>query len=862
MGFNTSFIGRHNCAQALSVLNIKADTPDYPKVCICPVCGKYELYIFADFELNSLWLTCGACKNHGDVLSFAANLWNISLPDTAEKFIDFELITGTEAAKQLPEYIRNHMRRQAAETFWQSAKAQLWRHEDDLILCRLREMGLRAENAACSGLIGVAHHDQVADVCSTLGKAPPNKGRKNGTFIVCPFYELPEKLTGFLLLQYNKQLELRTHFVPLNQIKVKKPEAGYCLFDAVQLNVDPVFKNTVVVTDNLFWAIKAQASHSETATQLLPLVVAYSGPDAESYGTSWRHYPGKVKIFHSHAPTPQLISRACNASGYTSLVSVERRDGSRGLVAIRKTAEPWVKTLRSTLSELPETNAAAFIGQLTVPRDKTFEFIAKFDHGFSENFTAKVLANAATKQCILSTRKQIVEKTDGWWSATGQKIINVRPRITTIVYDERGDKMYCGCVETEHGSVYTFQATGELIDKAGLFAYVANILSHHGETVVCERSWNHRGLHFALTLHPPKIITIKTRHGWDDSSRVFRFADYEITETGQTQKTIHWAHKEEVANFEEPIPASAILLGNLNTPAHENSYVWLLVAALLENLLAPVFNQRPSGTVLTEKNFSAGQRLLRLCTCPDMQATAATKKAATGFLQQFKQDLAWPALVHNAFGDEQLSNIVPHYFNQPLFAKLTPTCAAVAPSYGWKTITAPAADQDIAAIKHVIPAFIQHTLKTGFDPRQHNLFNAILQELNKWLANFSGSAFNIEHALAHVRPTTIAHIALIEEVQRGINNRRLAILPQPRKRNQNGNYLLQKHSTVWLNKTAITRYFELAKAPGPNWHHVLKLLKQNDLYVGEEIVYEMGGFLVPADWFFGFAAPINMRETG
>lgn len=846
----------------MSVLNIKADTPDYPKVCVCPVCGKYELYIFADFELNSFWFTCGACKNHGDILSFAANLWNISLPDTAEKFIDFELITGTEAAKQLPEYIRNYTRRQAAESFWQSAKTQLWRHEDDLILCRLREMGLRAENIGCAGLVGVAHHDQVADVCSMLGKAVPNKGRKNGTFIVCPFYELPEKLTGFLLLQYNKQLELRTHFVPLSQLKYRKPEAGYYLFDAVQLNTDPIFKNTLAITDNLFWAIKAQTSHIETAAQLLPLVVAYSGPDAESYGTSWRHYPGKIKIFHSHAPTPQLISRACNAGGYTALAGIERLAGSRGLVAMRKTAEPWVKTLRITLAELPETNAAAFIGQLTVPRDKTFEFVAKFDHSFSENFTAKILANAATKQCILSTRKQIVEKTDGWWSATGQKIINVRPRVTKIVYDERGDKMYCGCVETEQGQNYTFQTTSALIDKAGLFAYVANILSNYGETVVYERAWNHRGLHFALTLHPPQLITIKTRHGWDDSSRVFRFADYEITETGQIQKTIRWAHREEIASFAEPTPTSALSLNGLNTPAHENSCVWLLLAALLENLLAPVYGQQPSGTALTEKNFSVCQQIMRICTCPDMQATAATKKAAAGFLQQFKQELSWPVTVHNAFGDEQLSNVVPHYFNQPLFAKLTPACAAIAPSYGWKTITASAQNEDLTHVKSVIPPFIQHALMTNFNPSPHNLFNAVLHELNKWLANFSGSAFNIDHALAHVRTPALAHTALIEEVHRGISNRRLAVLPQPRKRNQNGNYLLQRHDTVWLNKTAITRYFELMKAPGPNWHHVLKLLKQNNLYVGEEIVYEMGGFLVPADWFFGFGPPINMRETG
>jgi len=808
-------------------------------------------------------MVCEACKNHGDALTFAANLWNLSLPDTAEKFIDLGLITGTEAAKHLPEYIRHHVRRQAAEAFWYAVKQQLWNHEDDLMACQIREMGFRAENSECYGLVGIAHHDQAADIFTTLGKAAPNKGRRDGTFMVCPFYELPEKLTGFLLIQYNKRLEMRMQFLPLNALKAKKPDAGYCLFNGVRIEPDPVFKNTLVITDNLFWAIKAQMQHIATASKLLPIAVSYSGLAAESYGISWRQYPGKVKIFHSHAATPQLISRACNASGYTSVANVEKLDGPRGLVTIRKSAATWSQALKSTLEELPEANAAAFVNQLTVPKDKAFEFVAKFDHKFSENFATKILAHAATKQCILSNRKQVVEKTDGWWSAAGQKIINVRPRITTIVYDEYGDKMYCGRVETEQGDEYTFQANGKLVDRAGLFAYVSSIMRQHGETVIYERSWNHRGLQFALTLYPPQIVTVRTQHGWDENSLVFRFADYEINERGETQKTVHWLHKDNIADFGEPKPAGLLQLNNLNTPAHENSCIWLIVAALLENLLASVYGHQPTATAITERNFDLAQQILQLCTCPEVTATAATKKAATRFLYQFKKDMAWPVLTYNAFGDEQLSNVVPHYFNRPIFAKLTPACAIIAPSYGWKTITATSSCADLAELKDVIPAFIQHALRTKFTTGIGPVFNLVLQELNKWLANFAGNTFNIEHALAHVVTPEHAHEALAAEINRAVRADAIDLLPYPRNRNQNTNYLLQRHSAVWLNKFAITRYFETAKAPGPNWHHVLKLLKQNNLYVGEEVVYEMGGFLVPANWFFNFNQPSTaIRETG
>lgn len=863
MGFNTSFIDRHNCARALDLLSINAETPDYPKLCTCPICGKYELYIFADFELNSFWLACNACKTHGDVLAFAANLWNTSLPDTAEKFIEFELITSTEVAKQLPEYMRNYTRRQAAEEFWHSAKTQLWRHEDDIVACQIRELGLRAENSACYGIVGVSHHDQIAAICSTLGKPAPNKGRRDGAFIVFPFYELPEKLNGFLLLQHNKQLEMRFQFLPISQLKVRKPEAGYFLFDGVQVAPDQTFKNTLVITDNLFWALKAQTAHIETGTQFLPLVVSYSGACGESYGITWRHYPGKIKIFHAHTPTPELISRACNASGYTSFAPVEKLGGAQGLVSIRKAAKTWTHSLKTTLKELPEANAAAFISQLSVPKDKTFEFVARFDHSFSPAFASKVLANVATKQCVLSPRKQIIEKLDGWWSITGQKIINVCPQITTVVYDEHGEKMYCGRVVTEQNNSYEFQANGKLVEKAGLFTYVANVLAGYGETVVYERTWNKRGLHFALTLHPPKIVTVNSRYGWDEHNHVFRFADYEITAQGTTQKTIRWSQRAKTATFAEPKNIASIRLGGLNTPAHENSLVWLTVAAVLENLLAPVFDQQVSGTVITERNFDGAQQILQLCTCPAEQTTAATKKAAARFLQPFKKEMPWPTLVYNAFGDEQLSNIISNYFNRPLFARLTPQCAMIAPSYGWRSILSAGQQTELYELKDVIPAFICHALTTNFNPPTGALFSAILTELHRWLANFTGSSFNIEHANANVRLPDKAHETLIEAVGEAVDNKKIAILPQPRKRNQIGNYLLQRHDTVWLNKFAITRYFELAKAPGPNWHHIIKLLKQHNLYLGEEVVYEFGGFIVPANWFFDSAKPAQrIRATG
>ena len=862
MGLNTSLIGRHNYSDALAAINIIDSDQIYPKVCSCPVCGKYELYTFANFDLNTLWLQCNSCKSRGDIIAFAANCWNLSLPDTAEKFTQLNLITETALTHNLPDYIAQHARRSALELFWEQARNQLWTHDDDLTRCYLRGLNIKHENELFARLFGAATHEQVANLCRTLNKPTPNKRRKNSVFIVIPFYDLPAKMTGVFLLQCHEQLGLFTQFVALGNRKIKKPNAGFAFFDAAVPDDDPKFKDTLAVTDDIFWAIKAQAYSTETAGKLAPIVVAYSGTDAESYGESWRQYFQKTKIFHSSHATPELISRACAAGGYVSCAAIGRSGAERGILGIRKEAKTWSNQLKSITADLPESAAAGFITKLNITADKLAEFMSKHCPHRSANFAARVADSVSAKSCFLSPRKSIVEKTDGWWSATGQKIINVKPRVTTIVYSGRAEKMYCGQVTTATGDTYTFQAPAEILERAGLFAYVRNILTQHAESVVYERTWNFKSLQFALTLYPPQIVTVDTQYGWDANNKLFRFADYALDAGGKIKKDIKWIKHSNTAVFAEPRPAADLPLRDLVTPAHDNSWPWLICAAFLENVLAPMYDRLPTATALTANNFNAGHNLLLDLTCQTTQLTAPTKKHATNFLLKLaRQEMTWPLVIFNTFGDDVLNNTIIRQFNQPIFARISPAAAAIAPSYGWRSISVTTAHCP-AEIKSAIPTFIQHLLQNQFKPDETDLFLQLLAELNKWFATCFGVTFNIQHALSCVTTADDAHTALAAELDNAVQHNKINILPHPRKRRQPTNYLLQQHDTIWLNKLAIDTYFEKMRSPIPNWQQILSLLRKRGLYLGENTVNNVGGFLVPATWFLNKQTPQQLREIG
>lgn len=867
MGFPTSLIGRHDYLNALDALGLVIDRPAFPTVLPCPLCQTATLYLFDDVSTNGLWFSCDHCRAHGDIITFGGQVWNLSLPDTLEKFSDLGFLTPEFVARILPEYVKFSAKVLAAETFWDQVATQTWTHGDDFIACRLREFGVRHENPLLSDVVGVATYEQVRRLCGALGRTKPTAARKNGCALVYPFYDIPGRLTGFLIGQYADDCTARQNFVPINNYKKRRTEAGYFLLGKLLHSNIATFRGAQFAAEDIHWVLKAQARHCNKFNTFLPLVASYTGPEANSYGNSWNSLHQTTRIFHATAPTPGVISRACSARGYVSVCQPKHATDAGNLITVRAHTKTWQDALSRALLAENEIHAKAFAAQLSVPHDKMSVFLNKFEHPFSPGFAEQVLADLRLVPLAAQDRWLLIEKETSWWTHVGRPIINARPQITKIIQADTGQQLYVGTITAEDGEIFSFTDTAAKIERAGLLAYSRAVLAAHKKLVIYDRLWNGRSLLHALQLHPPELVNVTTRCGWDGYNKTFRFNHYEIDEKGAVVPITPWPDSKNTIYFDEPVVPAPLPVRAFLTPAHENSYPWCLVAGVLSQLLAPTISKDPAPIGLPRQNFNLAKNVLAALCCRVERATAVDRNAARRFFERFNASADWPSLAYNMFSNHALNSAVVRQFNQPLLMQLSDDALSVAPGYGWWALkSGPATGADVGVLRHVLPAYVQRVIMTRFaalHPGKSLVLN-ILQDLHTWLNTVYGVTFNLAHAKTLFFGPDDAHVAAFKNIGNAVLHEKIALLPHPRHYRQARNFFLKQTGSYWINRHAVDRVLWLAKSPPPNWNTLIELLDEAGVYKGEQTIQNMSGIVVTDAWCEQFwpDEPNVQTETG
>ena len=771
----------------------------------------------------------------------------------------------------------------AAEAFWEDAASQVWNHGDDTIACQLRDLGIRHEISGCYGLVGVAHHDQVVKICAEVGRAKPTRLRDDGAYIVLPFYDVPGRLTGFLLWQYDDSHELKHTFISLSGYHRQKPEAGYFLLSTLDTPAPKLLRGLQFIVEDPIWAIQTQCNYLARHGQTLPIAVSYSGPETESYGTTWGAFHFSRRIFHGYVASPELISRASNAKGYAAVVPqstrVKKPYGHAidhaifgRLSLLRANAKTWQHALRDTVLGVGELNAQTFMQRLTIPHDRLGMFIDNHVDNFSKDFKDRVLASvkmALAAPTRTQKRRIVVERDTGWWNQLGQQIANIRVVISRVLQADTGDKVYSGSIFMDN-ETYEFSDSAKRVERMGLLAYAATVMAPHGKLVMFDRAWNRSSHMIAMQLRPPKLINIATKAGWDDSTNTFRFAKYELTHTGDVQPTGVWVARKNTKLLPEPTQIAPLPIRDLIAPKHENSFIWVFTAAVIENLVAPILRKDTIATAVAANNFDLACRIGETLLCPVEKTTVFQRAIAHRFLNNITADASWPVIGCSTFNDDVFNPHVPKYFNRPLVLRLTRPVAVSALSYGWQNIkeATTAARYDLDPLRYILPAYIQRALQTRmhlFSADESNIHKLVLEDLHGWLQATYGEAFNLQHANGLVAYPTHAHTELLTEIKRAILTEKIAVLPAPRKSKQASNYLIRRRDNWWLNRRAVDRYFYNTRSVIPNWLAIIDLLQQEGVYTGEDVVHNMHGVLIDTNWCDQFLMPLepsSEKETG
>jgi hypothetical protein len=864
---------------ALAALGAAPEKPTFPAVVGCPLCHAETLYLFDDLGTDGIWMHCETCRAHGDIITFGAQIWNTSLASALTRFAELGAIVRNEGERAAGEYSRALGRMTAAETFWEETQGQLWNHHDDIIACRLRELGLEKDLAACRGLIGVAHPDQIASFCSEVGRAAPARAREHGPSLVFPFYDLPGRITGVLLVQYTDSFQSRRAFIPLTNYKRRKPDAGYYFLHTALAPVPRTLRDSYFVVDDPFWALKAQMAQLKSGASLLPIAASYHGPDALSYGNTWISFPHTPRFFQGAVCSPELVSQAAAARGYVCVTpqeSIERTATPtrtiHRLAEIRRSAQTWQQALEEFFSASSELMAHAFATKLTVPHDKLHLFFKAHEKKFSPEFAGRVMARVEAPPVVptkVHRRWVVIERDGGWWSHTGVHVCNALVRIKQIVHVRGGNKFYSGTISAADGEL-TFTDSAKKIEKMGLLAYAQQHAAAEKILVRYDPAWNVRSHLISMTLHEPELVTVSGALGWDEQSSRFCFYSYSLANDGAVvPDPVPGVRSSRQGDFPLPDIVAPLSLRNTLTISEDNAFVWAVFAAVAADLLAPVLGKPAPIVALEPTSFDAAQKIGAALDCGWDKIPARSYRHVMDSVVGAVNTAVWPVFVSHAYNDTFCSPAVPRCIAGPGFVRLEPTCAAAAPSYGWHscTLRPPAQTPDASPLRYVLPVYLQAALRSRltFFTGIGSPWLAVLEHLAGWLDETYGGTFNMALARNRVIPPSRAHEALMGAVNQALTVGQLDILPRPRRKDQPRNYLLRNKQHWWLNQHAIDRYFYSTGKLAPNWLSVQELLETNRLFCGTNTVHNMLGILVHREWgdrFWSDYRPDQAKDLG
>ena len=845
---------RHQQNTALSAIGLLPESPGFPAVVNCPLCKQLALHIFDDESTENIWLYCNECSAAGDIITFGAAIWNMPIAETLAKFAEIKAICLDDPSVQ-DEYLAVLAQRDAAQSFWKTAQDSLWECQDDEIACRLRELGVLKETGG-TPLVGVATYEKITEFAEqTNRRVPVSMLHRPG--IVFPYQTFPGVFSGFLIAQYDETASQQV-FIPLSAAR-RRPEAGYFLIQAALQPQTQVLKNTQYIVADPFWALKQQYMQRKYGLPMLPLMAAYYGNEARSYGKSWGAFSYAQRIFHAGSHTPEVISCACNARGYVAVSHSLRNKPHRSnptittLAHIKRRADTWRGALTAALTHMSELAAYSFLTKLTISPEKIATFLAGDREHFSQNFGDKVLA-AITQKRIASPAKQdrftVIERDGAWVSAAGRQICAGLVRVHEVIYTDKNEKFY-KCSATCKDTTIEFTDTAAKIETTGLLEYAAKKFAEQGLLFAYDRRWNLTAHSRAISLHEPQMRYSVGELGWNETAQIFHLGGYDFDTDGTARESVLLPTAQIKQSFPEPLLALPSGAYKFLTPSYENSFNWLAFATFVNNVVAPVLNEAPAAVAVSGQNFCAISDMWRALGAESLELTYAHSNHTNDRVREKTKAINWPLCAANIFDDSLASYSVLHCHNRPLLLRLTPEALSVAPGYGWLALmppTLPVTD-NFSVFQYVLPMYVQHILKNRLRRSARTpLVLDILRDLSNWLQSNTGTTFNIMCAENSVFTQKDAHIMLAGELRRAVNNGAIDVLPRPRRKDQPKNYLLQQKTTWWLNRRAIDSYFKTHRSVPPNWPEIVNLLAENNVAVEAAAIHEMPGYYVSRAW--------------
>ena len=844
--------------------------------------------VVIDAALGGEWAYCKACKFAGDMITLSSCAWKLDIHTTITRLIE-QGVLEIPSHKKDPHhsYIHNYYEPLIRlRTLWQECQNKHIRPETAGMRMLQRRLGVddvAADwNERAGQFIGSANkvliesviqHGKYQNWVENRHKFKVGfqtnifQGRKWKELLVVPFWDMPGRMSAFMLI--GREADKENDYLYKSLIQ-EVSDGGVAMLPAIMNGKHQYFDNKKFILLDLDIAIRLHTRYSKEHAQPLPLAVAY---DDGKYVTQdiWKLFNGSNLIFWG-TDLLKTIKQARLAKGLVAVMPLtdvqlsnhlRHLDPQQLLRKMETVAVPWAIALQEHMDTISDEAVEDVIASL----DMHGRDFALFVEGCGQSLRNRLRNITSNKTFDTQVRFQshwIHQRSDGLYLAkTDERISNALVRVDQIITTLDDKNRYRGVIRFDDKE-YTFTERATVLEK-GLLAWVQTYLRDKCHAGISEYypDWNRKALQIFLTLHKPKYVRGISMVGWDAGDRQFNFPNFVIQYGGAVHTDCAFLFESNEIPGQHLPPPGLIPrehIKNLGEQNPETQIFWATAACVISNIIAPAVGRDTTALILAgDGAHGVGSSAAVRLGC----AAVLDYKKATYFPDQlptFEWANCWPAVVplmlaHNKY----------RWLEQPQAANFVLSVPAIAGSVlairGRTNMVR--YQRQLGSLQllynaapFVIPNYIQdlYTRKIFMPDASRDLADDVLQDLSDWFKRIGGNAETVLAARAVLHtPTSRTPVDYFCELvfelfadgklkigRDGYDkaDERCAIMkfdaPQP---------------GMWISQTRFSKAVERAGGVAPDLLLITRSLKEQQLLLDEPVYSREYGWLVPEQWW-------------
>lgn len=595
----------------------------------CPLCQTATMQFLQDGSLHSIWASCSACGFAGDLIELAARILSIPTLEAIPTLVQSGIMPRTDP-ESIDAYAGQYVGlRERVNTLWQTASAALSGYRSNTVYGLCEYLGLHRILGDFSYAhyalrwAGLATKQSVEELFTPLcyaetervnpdGRRTTRRGSGPGTsrifvgigwneVLVLPFYDLPGRICGFLLLERDADPlkgDIFYRSLPYGCASDPPHESGLFMFDTLDSKPDRRTDGKVFVCSDPILAVQLQARSVNELCRPLPLVA------------TWRDHKHAPRSVWDNLTTKNLICFGPNqthtfrdALALNAAVG-ESKTRTRGwdlalwkLYDVRRSARPVLDAIRVELWRQNRNQSRAWVESL----DLTEAQRADLQHLAGEGLWDRIVDGPLMRRVTVAG-KAVIETAAGWTLVKGNRsICNARIRIQEIAALADGRQWITG-VALLNGRSHSFDASLAEVDRRGLLPIVRDqLLKRDGGILIYDRRWAKLGWDAAVAFQSPPLVERPDRVGWNSITMSFHFPQFRIRQSGRDAVVYERMVCEgplPCAHLSAPSTEAYLSSASARRPDTETAIFWALTACLLDGLLSGRHGRPKHGILL------------------------------------------------------------------------------------------------------------------------------------------------------------------------------------------------------------------------------------------------------------------------